>query len=340
MSDYKKILLIYTGGTIGMIKDPEEHALRPLDFENIYQHIPELRRLSCELHTYSFPEPKDSSNIQPGDWVELIKILQKNYTTYDGFVILHGTDTLAYTASALSFMIKNNQKPIVLTGSQLPIGVLRTDGKENLITAIEIASSYENGKAVVPEVSVYFEYKLFRGNRVKKVSAEHFKAFDSPNYPPLAEAGVHLQFHHSYIQKKSEGPVTFYSALNTQVGSVKLFPGISLDAMEQYLLHPAHRVVILETFGSGNAPILKALDDIFVTAIRQGKIILNVTQCMSGSVNQELYATGRHLKEIGILEGRDLTFEAAITKAMFLLQHFPDQVSTMLTQNIRGEMSE
>ena len=315
-----KILLIYTGGTIGMKKDFATGALKAFNFSKLLQRIPELKLLDCEIETISFENPIDSSNMNPEKWVKLATIIEKNYDSFDGFVVLHGSDTMSYSASALSFMMENLAKPIIFTGSQLPIGDLRTDAKENLITAIQIASLRENGEAVVKEVCLYFEYKLYRGNRTTKINAEHFKAFTSPNYPFLIESGVHLKINSDLFLSSSKGvTLQVHKDLNTNVIILKLFPGISEQLIDAVVAIPNLKGIVLETYGSGNAPTDEWFLLVLQKAIQNGIHIINVTQCAGGSVRMGQYETSSALLEIGVISGKDMTTEAAITKLMFLL---------------------
>ncbi|NUM49740.1 MAG: type I asparaginase [Flavobacteriales bacterium] len=336
------VLIIYTGGTIGMVSDPLSGILKPFNFKNLSKEIPELKKFKIKLDSFSFAKPIDSSNMNPSIWSDLVKIVEKNYDKYDGFVILHGSDTMAYTASALSFMLENLNKPVILTGSQLPIGTIRTDGKENIITAIEIAAAKQNGKPVVPEVAIYFEYALYRGNRTKKVNAEHFQAFASPNYPKLAEAGVHLKFNHEYIRKPNNKKLNVHYQTNSNIAVLKMFPGITENYVRSVLNAHHTKAIILETFGSGNAPTEKWLLNLFKKAIHEGKIIVNVTQCIAGSVEQGKYQTSTELKKLGIIGGNDITFEAAITKLMHLLvfQLSYTQLKKKFVTSISGEITK
>jgi L-asparaginase len=319
----RKILLIYTGGTIGMITDSASGALKPFDFEQITLEVPELNKLDCEIKTFSFEKPIDSSNVTPEIWIKLVKIIANHYNDFDGFVILHGSDTMAYTASALSFMIKNLDKPIVFTGSQLPIGIIRTDGKENLITAIEVAAACDkDNQPLVPEVAVYFEYKLYRANRTTKLSAEHFNAFASFNYPKLAEAGISIDYNLSAVRQPTTKEVEFITNIDINVGVLKVFPGISPVYVEHFFRTPGLRGVILETFGAGNASSSPLFLSEIKQALEKGIVIVNVTQCKSGRVNQQKYETGRGLEDAGVIGGNDITFEAAITKLMVVLGNF------------------
>ena len=314
-----KILLIYTGGTIGMKKDFVTGSLKAFNFSKLLQRIPELKLLDCEIETISFENPIDSSNMNPEKWVKLATIVEENYNSFDGFVVLHGSDTMSYTASALSFMLENLAKPIIFTGSQLPIGDLRTDAKENLITAIQIASLRENGQAVVQEVGLYFEYKLYRGNRTTKINAEHFKAFTSPNYPFLIESGVHLKCNQELFLPINNLPLQVHKELDTNVIILKLFPGISEQVVEAVLSISNLKGVVLETYGAGNAPTDEWFLNVLQKAIQKGIHIVNVTQCAGGSVRMGQYETSAALLDIGVISGKDMTTEAAITKLMFLL---------------------
>jgi len=276
----RKILIIYTGGTIGMVIDPETNSLVPFDFENVSNHVPELRKFDFQIKSISFEPLVDSSDMNPDIWIQLVTMIEENYSEFDGFVVLHGTDTMAYTASALSFMLHNLQKPVILTGSQLPLGTIRTDGKENLITALEIAAAQKNRQALVPEVCIYFKDKLFRGNRTTKYNAEHFHAFRSDNYQPLAEAGIHIKYNYPYIRYTTlNGTFKVTKKMDTGIALLKIFPGINRDVVRAVLGAPNIKAVVLETYGSGNAPTSKWFLDCIEEAIEKGIIILNVTQC-------------------------------------------------------------
>lgn len=338
---HSKILLIYTGGTIGMMQSHSTGALKPFDFKHLKNEVPELQRLPVTLDSISFKHPIDSSNMHPNVWIELVEIIEKNYAKFDGFVILHGSDTMAYTASALSFMLEDLAKPVILTGSQLPIGIIRTDGKENLVTAIEIAAAQKNKKPLVPEVAIYFEYELYRGNRTLKYNSAHFDAFKSPNYPVLAEAGVNIEYKTNYIRKASTKKLKVHKKLDNDILVLPLFPGISKKITSSILQTKELKAVVLQTFGAGNAPTDKWFVDELSAAIKRGVIIYNVTQCLEGSVIQGKYETSAQLKQIGVISGEDITMEAAVTKLMFLLaQKLPVQkLKKMLSTSICGEMN-
>lgn len=315
------ILLIYTGGTIGMVKDFETGALKVFNFKNLLKSIPELQLIACNIDTVSFNEPIDSSNMNPQQWDKITDIIEAHYNAFDGFVVLHGSDTMSYTASALSFMLENLAKPVIFTGSQLPIGDLRTDAKENLITSIQLASTQNNNKPVIKEVCLYFEYKLYRANRTTKINAEHFQAFASFNYPDLAESGVHLKINDQYLfQPDLNKKLVVHKNMDTNVAIIKLFPGISEAVLNSILSTPELKGVIIETFGSGNCTTQMWFINLLKKAIFKGIHIINVTQCAGGSVIMGHYETSSQLKKIGVISGKDITTESAISKLMFLLK--------------------
>ena len=325
--------MIYTGGTIGMVKG-DDNYLKPFDFEKLTAEIPELDKLDVDLSAIAFKKPIDSSNMNPKTWLYLANLIGNHYQDYDGFVILHGSDTMAYTASALSFLLEDLCKPIILTGSQLPIRIRRTDAKENLITAIEIATSGNT-----PEVCVYFEYKLLRGNRTVKVNAEHFEAFDSPNFPPLAEAGVQIKYHQK-VDYKIENPLKVHENMSASVALLKLYPGIPIEVVKS-LFNSKCKGIVLETFGSGNASTDNEFLSVLENAIQNGKIILNISQCLAGAVSQGLYETSSQLEKLGVVSGKDMTTEAALTKMMFLLAQdlSVTELKKKLTNSLRGELT-
>lgn len=336
------ILLIYTGGTIGMMQDVATKQLVPLDFKHLSAQLPELKQFDFTIDVVSFEKPLDSSNMNPGIWIKLATIVHDNYSKYAGFVILHGSDTMAYTASALSFLLENLNKPVILTGSQLPIGMIRTDGKENIITALEIAAAKNSdGSPVVPEVAVYFEYCLHRGNRTSKVSATNFDAFLSGNYPLLAEAGVSITYNHSAIRKLDDKKLILHSGLNNDLLILKIHPGLNENYLNAILETKNLKGIVLETFGSGNATTEKYFIDFIQKAIAKNIVIINCTQCYSGSVLMGKYETSIQLKNAGVISGGDMTTEAAVTKLMLLLgqNKNPQEIKTAFETNFCGEVT-
>lgn len=335
------VLLIYTGGTIGMKEDPSDRTLKPFDFSGILEEVPELRKFACKVDSHTFTPLIDSSDVEPSLWVSLAGLIRDRYDDYDGFVVLHGTDTMAYSASALSFMLGNLSKPVIFTGSQLPVGMPRTDGKENLVSAVEIAVARDAaGRSLVPEVCICFNSQLLRGNRSTKVNATGFDAFSSPNYPPLAVAGINIRYNSDAIRKAGEGPLEVDCRMDTRVSVLKVHPGITEQAVRDILLGSGTKAVIIETYGSGNAISKSWFLDIVREADRMGKILLNVTQCLCGDVDMDIYATGRALKDAGVISGHDITTEAALAKLFHLLGSETDtaRVKVLLEKDLKGEM--
>ena len=341
--DYPSVLLIYTGGTIGMIENPETGALEAFNFDQLQENVPELKRFNYRISSYQFNPPIDSSDMEPTLWAKLVKIIHYNYNNFDGFVILHGTDTMAYTASALSFMLENLSKPVILTGSQLPIGVLRTDGKENLITSIEIAAAkHPDGTAIVPEVCIFFENHLLRGNRTTKINAENFNAFRSYNYATLATAGIHIKYDYDRIRKADpKTPMHPHYVFDTNVVILTIFPGIQENIVKTVLNTPGLRAVVLKTYGSGNAPQKPWFIQLLKEATQRGIVIVNISQCSTGMVEMARYETGLHLLDAGVISGYDATVESVLTKLMFLLGHglSPREVRNEMSRSIAGEFT-
>ncbi len=336
-----RILLIYTGGTIGMVKDYKTGNLKAFNFKKLLSNIPELHQLDCSIEAISFAEPIDSSNMEPQYWGKIATTIEDQYEDHDGFVVLHGSDTMSYSASALSFMLENLAKPVIFTGSQLPIGDLRTDAKENLITSIQIAAVQERNKPVIQEVCIYFEYKLFRANRTTKINAEHFEAFQSLNYPPLAESGVHLKIYkENLLPRNRSKELRVHKTFDSSVGVLKLFPGIRESFLKNVLECEGLKALIIETYGAGNAPTYDWFTSNLKKAIKKGLLIVNVTQCPGGSVIMGQYETSQHLKKLQVINGKDITTEAAITKMMYLLGSNISIASfkTIFETSLRGEM--
>jgi L-asparaginase len=354
-----KILLIYTGGTIGMIKDPETGALKSFNFEELLIHVPEIKLLDCDIDTFSFEEPIDSSNMDLGHWDKLAQVINDHYDNYSGFVVLHGSDTMSYTGSTLSFLFNGLKKPIILTGSQLPIGDLRTDAKENLITSLQLASQHNGVEPVIQEVCIYFEYQLYRANRTAKMNAEHFEAFSSPNFPPLAISGVHLNIDQSLLWRDGgnsafakavtqnslsihEDGMTCLKALEDRIVILKLFPGITVDVVRSIRSIPGLKGIVLETYGSGNAPNETWFLEELRAAIDDGIQIVNVTQCRGGAVDMGKYETSVQLKKLGVVSGKDITTEGALAKMMFLLKNLKSSADFKMffETSLKGELTD
>lgn len=338
-----KVMLIYTGGTIGMGQNPQTGALEPLDFNYLVESMPEFQLIKADIDVYQFTPPIDSSEMSPTQWAQLVRIINRNYDNYDGFVVLHGTDTMAYTASALSFMLEGLTKPVILTGSQLPIGQLRTDGKENLVTSIELAAlKDEYGHARVPEVCIYFSGVLLRGNRSTKINADGFNAFDSFNYPHLCEAGVNFSFHDHHILKPDFSKrMQAHLAMDTNVVVFSLFPGIQEGILRQVLQLQSLRGIVMRSFGSGNAMKSPWLMHLLKEATQKGIVIVNISQCVAGTVEMSRYDTGYQLKDIGVISGHDSTVEAAVTKLMYLQSQYndPNTIRNLMARSIAGEIT-
>lgn len=339
--DASSILIVYTGGTFGMAYDGSGRLLRPFDFSDILLQLPELNRFEMELTFISIDKPMDSSNFDTSHWLEMASVIYENYETYDGFVILHGTDTMAYSASALSFLLENLAKPVIFTGAQLPIGVARTDARENFITSLEIASARGDKGPLVQEVCIYFDYYLLRGNRAKKVQSNHFDAFVSENYPVLAEAGVSIEYNMSALhQLPTSGKLRLHSQLNQDIAVIKLFPGIQEKSLSPVFSIPGLKAVVLETYGSGNAPDHPWLIRVLEETIARGTVVLNVSQCLGGKVMQGKYESSRRLMEAGVISGGNITFEAAVAKLMFIFGHqeYALEPEKFIANSLRGEM--
>ncbi|MBR2231393.1 MAG: type I asparaginase [Prevotella sp.] len=339
-----RVLLIYTGGTIGMGRNPKTDALEPLDFNHLIENLPEFKSITTQIDVYQFTPAIDSSDMNPRLWAQIVRIIADQYEQYDGFVVLHGTDTMAFTASALSYMLENLTKPVILTGSQLPISQLRTDGKENLVTSIEIASAYhQDGTPIVPEVCIYFSGKLLRGNRSTKINADGFNAFDSFNYPHLADAGVNIVYHEEYILKPDyTKPMKPHFVMDPNVVVFTLFPGIQENIVRHILDAPELRSIVMRTYGSGNAPQKPWLMHLLKQATEHGINIVNISQCAAGTVEMARYDNGYQLKNAGVISGYDATVESTVTKLMHLQGHYTDWriIRNLMNHPMRGEFTQ
>jgi L-asparaginase len=325
------------------VQDPVTGALKPFRFDNILGEVPELKKFGYSLSSYAFDPPIDSSDMKPGVWVQMVEIIESNYEKFDGFIILHGTDTMAYSASALSFMLENLQKPVIFTGSQLPLGSLRTDGKENLISSVEIAAAFKNGKPVIPEVGIFFENRLYRGNRTSKNNVEDFNAFISGNYPPLAESGVHIRFNYSAVKyPEKDMSLVVHKSLDTRIAILKLFPGLNQQVVEAVIQARDLRALVIETFGAGNAPSDTWFINCMKDAVGRGIVVVNITQCRIGNVSMGVYETSRKLADAGVIGGSDMTLEAAVTKLMFLLGMHSSRevVEALMKKSLCGEITD
>lgn len=332
------VLVIYTGGTIGMDYDPTGSFLVPFDFAQIMERVPELAYFDFQITVLQLLNPIDSSDISPNHWLELAQIIEKFYDDYDGFVVLHGTDTMAYSASALSFLLENLGKPVIFTGSQLPIAHSRTDGRENFVSALEIAATK---KVRIPEVCIFFDNLLLRANRTRKVQSSKFTAFKSENYPPLAVAGITIEYNETVMLSMPEKPLKVHQAFDSRVFFLKIFPGIHRNYLVTLLSISDIQCVVMESYGSGNVPTNEDFLDILHEAIQKGKLIYNISQCSGGRVKQGRYGAGHRLNQIGVIEGADITPEAAITKLMFLLalEKNKTDLTQLLLTSLRGEIT-
>lgn len=342
MENQASILVIYTGGTIGMCKDPVTGSLKPVDFKALREYIPSLDLFQFQIDSYSFDPIIDSANMKPEYWIKLAEVIEENYESYDGFVILHGSDTMSYTASALSFMLENLNKPVIITGSQLPLGMPRTDGRENFITSLELAAAKTDETPIIPEVAIYFESQLFRGNRTYKFNAENFEAFKSVNYPPLADVGVNIRYYKNNIRKPNFKKLKINTQIEPSVAIIRLFPGITQEVLHAMLNAEGLKGLVLETYGAGNAPTDEWFVEELKQAIEKGLTIINISQCRGGSVDMGKYETSSLLQKIGLLNGKDMTTEAAITKLMVTLGKFSkkEDIKKRMEKDWRGEMTE
>ncbi len=338
-----RILIIYTGGTIGMIENPVTRSLQPFDFTHLIDNVPKIRKLDYDIENIQFNPPIDSSDMSPQHWVDIARHIETNYDRFDGFVVLHGTDTMAYTASALSFMLENLHKPVIITGSQLPIGEVRTDGEENLITALQIAAATDMmGEPMVREVAILFENYLWRGNRSTKMSADNFNAFKSNNYPSLAKIGLGIHFNEEALWRvQAKRPLKVQYELDTAVMFLDLNPGITEAVLRHQLSTPGIKGIVLKTFGAGNAPTYAWFTEAVKEAVERDIVILNVTQCVNGGVHAKMYMSGNQLASTGVVSGHDITSEAAITKMMYLfgLGLSTAEVRRYLECSLCGEVS-